>query len=57
MYFLGRAGHSSVVLSDGSVLVMGGWTSGYVESKEVWKSSDKGVNWVLLTTAPFICKF
>ena len=40
---------SSVVLSDGSVLVFGGETTGRVYSNEVWKSSDKGANWALLT--------
>ncbi len=37
-----------MVLPDGSVLVMGGMAGGL--SHEVWKSSDGGVNWSLLTS-------
>ncbi len=38
-----------MVLSDGSVLVLGGYTNSNVESNEVWKSNDGGVSWTLLT--------
>jgi hypothetical protein len=42
-----------VVLEDGSILVIGGdgRFGGSTPSNEVWKSSDGGVNWAVLTTA------
>ncbi len=39
------------MLSDGSVLVMGGCTSSNCYSNEVWKSWDGGVQWTLLSDA------
>ncbi len=47
-FFLGRSDYSSMVLPDGSVLVMGGITSSG-KSNEVFKSTDGGRNWALLT--------
>jgi hypothetical protein len=44
--YLARYYHSSVVLLDGSVLVMGGSGSG---PNEIWKSSSGGLSWSLLT--------
>ncbi len=48
---IGRYGHSSVVLSDGSVLVMGGMTSSGTYSNELFKSTDGGLTWALLTSS------
>ncbi len=52
-FFKGRYSHSSVVLSDGSVLVMGGITTPGVgvRSNEVYKSSNGGLTWALLTSS------
>ena len=45
---VGRAAHSSVLLSDGTILTIGGKSnSGF--SNEVWRSSNGGLNWSLLT--------
>ncbi len=52
--FIGRSSHSSVVLADGSVLVIGGETrsgSSVGYSNEVFKSIDGGANWALLTNS------
>ena len=44
--------HTSVVLSDGSVLVMGGIDSHYDQSKnDVWKTVDGGASWILVTSS------
>ncbi len=47
-----RHGHSSVVLSDGSVLVMGGnaGVSG-TRTNDVWRTVDDGANWILVTSS------
>jgi hypothetical protein len=47
----GRSGHSSVALSDNTILVMGG-VSAYTTnaySNDVWKSVDGGSTWNLVT--------
>ena len=44
-----RSDHTSVVLSDGSVLVMGGWDGGY--KNDVWKTVDGGASWILVTSS------
>jgi hypothetical protein len=44
-----RQGHTSVVLLDGSVLVMGGYTGGY--RNDVWKTVNGGVSWILVTSS------
>jgi len=44
----GRLGHSSVVLSDGSILVVGGAGEG-VERFDVWRSVDSGLTWTRQT--------
>ena len=49
VFFIGRLAHSSVVLPDGSVLELGGYSNIGKYSNEVWRSSDKGANWALLT--------
>ena len=44
-----RWGHTSVVLSDGSVLVMGGLGGGY--KNDVWKTVNGGASWILVTSS------
>ncbi len=46
---VGRRGHTSVVLSDGSVLVMGG--DGLGVKNDVWKSVDGGASWIMVTSS------
>ena len=41
--------HTSVVLSDGSVLVMGG--DGGSRKNDVWKTVDGGASWILVTSS------
>jgi hypothetical protein len=51
----GRLHHCSVVLPDGSVLVMGGLSSN--SKNDVWRSTNGGVNWSLITShAEWQCK-
>ena len=45
---IGREGHTSLLLYDGSVVVMGG--VGNVYRSDVWKSTDQGASWVQLTS-------
>jgi hypothetical protein len=45
-----RWGHSSVALRDGSIILMGGL--GYfatIEGNDVWRSTDQGATWTLMT--------
>ncbi len=44
-----RHGHSSVVLSDGSALVMGGYD--YSLTSDVWKTVNGGASWILVTSS------
>ncbi len=44
-----RQGHTSAVLSDGSVLVMGGYDGG--NKNDVWKTLNGGVSWILVTSS------
>ncbi len=46
-----RAGHASVVLSDGSVLVMGGYVVGGSVKNDVWKTANGGASWILVTSS------
>ena len=39
-----------MVLSDGSVLVMGGSSGGY-RKNDVWKTVDGGASWILVTSS------
>lgn len=43
-----RYGHTSVVLGDGSVIVMGGMER-YARRNDVWRSGDGGTTWTRLT--------
>ncbi len=47
----GRESHTSLLLHDGSVLIMGGrnspYDSGYLG--DVWRSTDQGTSWVVMT--------
>ena len=43
-----RSGHTSVVLSDGSIILMGGRDGSDCKS-DVWRSRDKGATWELVT--------
>ena len=50
-----RSGHTSVVLPDGSIVLMGGSSSSYSGYKnDVWRSVDKGMTWTQVTgSAPW----
>ena len=45
----GRERHTSVVLPDGSIVLMGGWRGFSVLYNDVWRSTDKGVTWTQQT--------
>ena len=40
-----------MVLSDGSVLVMGGYDSSGGYKNDVWKTVDGGASWILVTSS------
>ncbi len=44
-----RDGHASVVISDGSVLVMGGSNSSLSQKNDVWKTVNGGASWIRVT--------
>ncbi len=52
VYFLYIARYSlaSAVLLDGSILFMGGYCAG-THYNDVWKSTNGGINWSLVTSA------
>jgi PKD repeat protein len=45
----GRTNPNCVVLSDGSIVLMGGFGSGGTDFHDVWKSTDGGVTWTQVT--------
>jgi PKD repeat protein/type II secretory pathway component GspD/PulD (secretin) len=45
----GRAGHTSVVLPDGSIVLMGGKEYGRPGKNDVWRSTDNGATWTEMT--------
>jgi hypothetical protein len=50
--FLARNGHNTLLLSSGTILVMGGWDSNAgIGKNDVWKSTDSGVTWSAVSTA------
>jgi uncharacterized delta-60 repeat protein len=46
-----RAGHSSVVMVDGSIVLMGGDDGVIGLRNDVWRSTDNGATWTQLTTS------
>jgi hypothetical protein len=44
-----RCYHSSVVLPDGSIVIMGGRDNTWNLTNEVWRSTDGGTNWTQMT--------
>ena len=47
--WLARYGHTSVVMPDGSIVLMGGYGHGY--GKDVWRSTDEGATWTQVADA------
>ncbi len=45
----GRYAHSSVAMPDGSIVLMGGYTASGIRTNDVWRSTDKGNTWTLMT--------
>jgi PKD repeat protein len=45
-----RVGHTSAVLPDGSILLMGGYNGNYLN--DVWRSTDKGATWTEVDSVP-----
>ncbi|WP_321506807.1 DUF3821 domain-containing protein [uncultured Methanoregula sp.] len=43
--------HSSVVLADGSILLMGGYASDWSFRNDVWRSTDNGATWTQATAS------
>jgi len=48
----GRVGHTSVVLPDGSIVLMGGMPGNGMYLNDVWISADKGKTWTLQVESP-----
>jgi|GEM_PF-529725 len=52
----GRTGHTSAVMSDGSIVVMGGFVNedpfGAIYLDDVWRSADGGATWTQVNTSP-----
>jgi hypothetical protein len=49
-WLLGRYYHSSVALTDGTLVIMGGTGTNSIPFNEVWTSLDLGATWSLVTT-------
>jgi len=45
-----RGGHTSVVMPDGSIVLMGGWSIG-PDFNDVWRSFDNGTTWTLVNAS------
>lgn len=45
-----RSGHTSAALPDGSLVLMGGYTTTYMN--DVWRSEDNGATWALVNASP-----
>jgi PKD repeat protein len=48
----GRSEHSTVVLPDGSIVLMGGIHESYSYLNDVWRSVDNGTTWTLMNASP-----
>ena len=46
-----RCAHSSVVMPDGSIVLMGGYDIPSGERNDVWRSTDKGATWTQVTAS------
>ncbi len=46
-----RSAFAGASLSDGSVLVMGGYAGGSGYRNDVWKTLDGGASWILVTSS------
>ena len=46
-----REYHSSVVMPDGSIVLMGGVDGGYVSYNDTWRSMNNGVTWTLVNVS------
>jgi uncharacterized delta-60 repeat protein len=44
-----RDGHTTVVMPDGSIVLMGGWNAGLL--RDVWRSTDNGAHWTQMTAS------
>jgi hypothetical protein len=47
-----RAGQSSVMMPDGSIILMGGYSSSGGYRNDVWHSADDGATWTQMTISP-----
>ena len=45
----GREGHSTVVMPDGSIVLLGGMDESFVFKNDVWQSTDNGATWTQVT--------
>jgi len=43
--WLARCGHTSVVMPDGSIVLMGGYSGGGGVKNDTWRSTDNGATW------------
>jgi len=48
--WMARGHHSSVVMPDGSIVLMGGYGAGYFKN-DVWRSMDYGATWTLVNAS------
>jgi PKD repeat protein len=46
-----RLGHSSVVMPDGSIVLMGGGVEFISANNDVWQSRDNGITWTLMNAS------
>ncbi len=44
-----RTGHTCVAMPDGSIVLMGGWGDSIPGRDEIWRSTDNGTTWTLVT--------
>jgi hypothetical protein len=51
-----RKGLSSVVMHDGSIVLMGGWTGDTSFKDDTWRSTDKGATWSLMSESWVVSK-